>query len=453
VKARRIIVSVVAVLIAGLTLGSHAAAASAMSDLDPSFGGGDGWVHSGLTWWQPPRPGWETAQALAVQRDGRIIVLGYSRQIGGLLPALFRYMPDGSPDPSFGTSGAGGVTTAFGSSALPVSMALQRNGRIVVLAAKPDHGSIVLARYMPDGSLDPSFGEAGLVLSTPGFRKSASVNSVVIQRTGRIVVGGTSARPADFTLAGYRPDGTLDARFGNGGVVSVDFANTDDHLAEVALDDRGRILAAGTVIRSRPPVTPSDDPRLDPSMGVARFSADGALDTSFGVDGRSVIAFTRGFVDDHTAVRALTIQPDGGVVLAGVTKEQAQWGPAFVRLELDGRIDRSFGDHGRVTPSMLPAVDGVPMETARDVLIDSRDRIVAAIKLPLGVGLPAAIIRLLPDGSLDTAFSDDGAARTGLPYGHDITAIAFQDDRIIAAGGINDRATWNVDFVVLAFRS
>jgi uncharacterized delta-60 repeat protein len=443
-------VTVFAALATILALGTQVAL-STTSDLDPTFGEGNGWVHSGFLCCDPPRPASDFGQALVVQPDGRIVVMGRSWQGDRMRLGLVRYLPDGAPDATFGSSGTGGLLASFGKSVVPAAMALQPDGKIVVVAEKPRYETIVLARYNADGSLDPSFGDAGRVLSAPGFRKRASVNSVVIQPSGRIVVGGTTSRPGDFVLVGYRPDGSLDDSFGIGGVASIDFADSLDHLADVAIDEQGRILAGGTVIRTRKPVPPSIDPRLDPSMGVARFSADGTLDPSFGVDGRARVSFTRGFVDDGTAARGLALQSDGRIVLVGARHD----GPALARLGSDGEIDHSFGSRGRVTADMLPLVRGVPMDHALDVAVDSDAHIFAVAELSVGYGKPpaGAIMRLLSDGSLDSAFSGNGVATAGVRHGYDVNAITLQDDRVLAAGTVNNRDKWGEDFAVFAFVS
>ena len=445
---KKLLIAVVA-FVGTLTLGSAPALAGA-GDLDPTFGEGRGWVHSGFTCCDPLRPASDVAEALVVQPDGRIVTMGRSWQGDRLLLGVFRYLPDGRPDPSFGSSGTGGVLTAFGKSVLPAGMALQPDGKIVVVAEKPRYDSVVLARYNGDGSLDASFGDAGKVVSAPGFRKRASVSSIVIQASGRIIVGGTGSRPSDFVLVGYRPDGSLDDAFGTAGIVSVDFAGSIDHLADLVIDHEGRILAAGTAIRTRRPVPPSIDPRLDPSMAVARFLDDGAPDQSFGVDGRSLVSFTRGFVDDGTVGRAVAVQSDGKVVLVGGRHD----GPALARLDSSGEIDHSFGNRGRLTAEGIPLVRSVPMDRGLEVIADSAGRIYALTQLDLGHQRPlrAALMRLLPDGSLDGAFSGNGIATARVQHGYDISTIALQPGRILGAGSIENPEKWGRDFAVFAFR-
>ena len=448
VRARWATVS--AIVMATLTLAATQAMA-ATTDLDRAFGGGDGWVHSGFMCCEPPRPALDSAADLAVQRDGRIIALGYSWQREGRKSypqlGLFRYLPDGSPDPSFGPSGTGGVMTTFPRSLQPGEMALQPNGKIVVAVHGWTVDTPTLIRYNRDGSLDASFGQNGRVVSPiPGF---SGALAVAIQRSGRIVVGGSTSS-SDFILAAYRRDGTLDDRFGSEGTASVDFPHSIDYgeLNELAIDDRGRILAAGSLSKQIPLIPPSDDVEFDRRMGVARFLADGTLDTDFGIDGRTLVSFTRGRVDERAFVDALAVQNDGSILLGGAMEWDGSDGPALARFDRNGRIDRSFGDGGRLTPAMLPPLRGI-----RDLVVDSHDRILAASVVSRGTdSYAAAVIRLLPNGSLDADFSGDGVATTGMRHDHYGRTIALQDGRILVAGGITNYDKWFVDFAVFAFR-
>ena len=136
---------------------------------------------------------------VAVQPNGRIVVAGRY---------LFRYLPDGSPDPSFGDNGR----TAAGASSSWSQIAVQPDGKIDAVGFR-EGGHGMLARYLPDGSPDSSFGTGG-VTESAGFEYS-----LVLQSDGKIVVGGTDAastatQPRSLTLARYLSGGRPDATFG-----------------------------------------------------------------------------------------------------------------------------------------------------------------------------------------------------------------------------------------------
>lgn len=107
--------------------------------------------------------------------------------------------------------------------------------------------NFAVVRYKPDGSLDNSFGTDGKVTTTFGTEFSGA-NAVALQTDGKaVVVGSGYVESYDFTLARYKPDGTLDPSFGTGGEITTDFPGYDDDVAyAVAVAPNGGIIAAGT---------------------------------------------------------------------------------------------------------------------------------------------------------------------------------------------------------------
>src|SRR5262245_38181584 len=167
---------------------------AADGDLDVTFGSG-GIVITGFG------GGYDFANALALQSDGKIVAAGETRSglSGPRNFALARYNIDGSLDTTFG--GGGKVTTAISGGA--ASVALQSDGKI--LAAGGTTTGFALVRYNIDGSLDSTFGSGGKVVQT-GF--SGFSIGLVLQPDGKIVVSG--ARSGDFALARYNGDGSPD---------------------------------------------------------------------------------------------------------------------------------------------------------------------------------------------------------------------------------------------------
>jgi uncharacterized delta-60 repeat protein len=137
--------------------------------------------------------------ALAVQQDGKIVAAGRA----GSDFVLARYNPDGTPDAGFG--GAGNVTTDFGGVLFDAAfgVALQSNGKIVVAggAFSPPAADFALARYNTDGSLDPTFGSGGKVATDLGGFDVAF--GVALQTDGKIVAAGQGGSSSDFAVARY----------------------------------------------------------------------------------------------------------------------------------------------------------------------------------------------------------------------------------------------------------
>ena len=139
----------------------------------------------------------------------------------------------GDLDPTFGTDGI--VQTNVGSPSGANDLVIQPDGKIVVVGSPPYGGNMALARYLPDGSLDPTFGSGGIVVGPPGI-----ANAVALQADGDIVVGGSGASFA-FTLARFLPDGSPDLGYGVDGVAS----GPRGTVQAIAVQPDGDTVAAG----------------------------------------------------------------------------------------------------------------------------------------------------------------------------------------------------------------
>ena len=235
----------------------------------------------------------------------------------------------GALDPTFGTSGE--VTTDFGGSDSAQAVAIQSDGKIVAAGGTFSFpsGDFAVARYNVDGSLDPTFGSGGKVTTDFGGFDAAS--AVVIQPDGRIVAAGRSGG-GDFALARYNADGSLDPTFGSGGKVTTDFGGGFDAAFGVALQTDGKIIAVGQGASSF-------------DFALARYNADGSLDPTFGSGGKVTTDFTGGFED----AIAVAIQLDGRIVVTGQTFSGGFQKFALARYNADGSLDTSFGSGGIVT--------------------------------------------------------------------------------------------------------
>jgi uncharacterized delta-60 repeat protein len=378
--------------------------------LDPAFGDG------GLVLAPPDAS--STARAVALQPDGRIVVAGNSG--GDLL--LARFLDDGAPDATFG-SGGYATTDLGGEGDVGSAVILQPDGRIVVAGTAGDHpsGRFVLLRYEPDGAPDTSFGQQGRVIDHFGydaFRLSVDhqeARAVALQPDGKIVVVGDNGE--DVILARYDGDGAPDAAFGSGGHVMTDLSTADEHSHEsgqaAALLPDGRIVVA--TVRSK-------------GFGLLRYDGDGALDTSFGEGGEAAIRFGDYSVD---LARALAVQPDGRIVVAGVNDEGHSGNVshfALVRFTGDGRPDVSFGRRGKVTTHF-----GRERESARAVALQADGRIVAVGTSSDRHGCDLVVARYTSSGRLEAA---SGEAPPGLG-GRCVVAqaVALQPDgKVVVAG-------------------
>lgn len=188
----------------------------------------------------------DSGEAVAVQRNGKIVVAGRSR-IGSYYEfSVACFNSDGSLDGTFGNGGK--VTTSIGSTDdFGQSLALQSDGRILVsgIAKNGSAAGVGLARYQTNGTLDNSFGTGGVVY-TPKGQYLGEECHLAIQNDGCIVV--TSHRDGDVLLARYKPNGTLDPGFGSGGLVTTPVGTANDYGRSVAVQSDSRILVASEAL-------------------------------------------------------------------------------------------------------------------------------------------------------------------------------------------------------------
>ena len=291
--------------------------------LDQSFSG-DGSVTTDLG-------GLDSAQDVAIQADGRIVVAGHS---GGNF-ALARYTAAGGLDTSF--SGDGLQTTDFGAADGATAVAIQADGRIV-LAGSSD-GDFALARYDAQGALDTSFSGDGK--QTTDFGGSDSSHDVAIAANGAIVAAGTHAfgGAANFAVARYTPGGALERAW------TTDFGrsqSTYDSGEGVAIQADGRIIVVGYGAEQT-----QFGGYYTRDLQLARYDANGALDSSFSDDGRLETSLYADTLGDGVAVEG-----NGRIVAFG----KAGGAFALARFNTDGTLDAtSPRTASRPSPPRLPA--------------------------------------------------------------------------------------------------
>jgi uncharacterized delta-60 repeat protein len=367
----------------------------------------------------------EMATAVAVQNDGRIVVVGalWTKK-NGVDFALVRYNYDGSRDSSFGLNGVAGLDFNGGYD-FAHGVAIQPDGKLVV-AGEVD-GAFAVARFNSDGSLDMSFGAEGTV-TTKFFDMSDPAFAVALQPDGKIVLGGYAFSSIgdslyDFALARYTSNGSLDASFGDGGKVVTDFAKGIDILYALAVQEDGKILAAG--------FAESGERSVSRDFAVARYNADGSLDSSFGADGR----VTTDIFGERDEAYALALTPDEKVIVAGYGGEGvAAKDFALVQYGGDGSLDASFGSQGKVTTDFFGEMD-----SAFGVAIQENGKVAVAGYALTSSAMESrdfALARYNANGTPDTAFGEDGKVSTDFGGSQDIAfgVAVMPNGRLISAG-------------------
>ena len=341
--------------------------------LDTGFGVG-GWM---TTSFESLEEVWD----LAIQSDGKIVAIGNR---SGIYPdpsgVMARYNSNGTLDTSFGTDGK--VHSGYGNASWQ-AVTLQADGKIVVAGKKDGHFTV--ARFTTGGVLDTTFNLTGIATVVIGDASGAS--DVAVDSNGKIVAvgaGGSSGSPGDFAVARFNDDGTLNLSFGTAGITTVDLAGaSSDAARKLAIDGSGKIYVAGeadggsdgmaAVVRLTSSgvldttfgatgkltyqVSNEDmhttglvlDPQGRPVLGghfsgysvgpydsyswIIRFTTDGTLDHGFGVDGLWVSTLGAGTYSLYAGVHSA----DRGLLLFG---GQTEYGPTISRHQTD--------DHSKV---------------------------------------------------------------------------------------------------------
>ncbi len=371
--------------------------------------------------------------ALAIQPDQKIVAAGYAHGGANQDFALARYHPDGSLDASFGVDGK--TITDFNAGAdAATSIVLQPDGKIIVAgyALNGVQTDFALARYLENGSLDPSFGINGLQTTAIGLNNSEGL-SVALQADGKIVVVGTATlipTRGAFTMARYDTNGVLDTTFGAGGIMINAIDSTDEHAFSVAIRPDGKIVVAGYA-----------HPNLDAyyDFAIAQYLPDGSLDSTFGINGRQLTDF-QGFNDYGYA---MLLQSDGKIVVAGSTRAgNTMLSMAVVRYNADGTLDTNFSQDGKTITSV-----NFQSDAAYSIALQTDGKIVVAGSsyLSLYESFRFAVLRYLPNGNLDNEF---GKVTTAFQVGNDQAyAVAIQADGKIVAGG----GSTNFDFALARY--
>ena len=408
-------ISVVAV-VAFITV-SAAPAQAAPGDLDPSFGG-DGTVVTTF-----PNHGW--GMAIAMEGCCQIVAVGYDGTVDTTRDiAVLRYRLDGTPDPSFGD--AGQVFTDLGGEDFARDVAIQRDRKILAAGDGGPNQDLAVVRYNTDGSLDTSFGTGGYVLTDFGGNDVA--RGVAVQKDGKIVAAGFTLLPkADFIIARYNADGSLDTSFGTGGKVITELGGNDLGRGLVIQRD-GKIVVVGY---------------SNYNFALVRYNTDGSLDASFGTGGVVITDF--GYLD---VCRAVALQRDGKIICAGYSGtgggglfgEEPELGDkadfAMARYLPNGSLDPTFGTGGLVTTDYTGGTDG---EHARTIVLQRDGKIILAGHVgEAGGGSDGdfATVRYNTDGSLDTTFGVGGWVVTDFGGTDGARDAAIQSDGKIVEVGI-----------------
>lgn len=306
------------------------------------------------------------------------------------------------------------------------AVALQNDGKIIVAGTALSEafaGQLLVLRTNADGTLDTGFGDNGHVIITDYTESYAY--ALLIQEDGKIVVCGAAANAEYvFSMLFFRlnTDGTIDTSFGDNGFRTADFYSGDEFCYGATLVAGDKIVGVGSAVLPNFAVVPI----------IMRLTADGDIDTSFGIDGANLAPASS---TDNTFY---DVKEDSqGNLLAcgyygnGITNEgQIDNDVLLVRFADIGALDVGFGDFGSV---VLPL--GTYIDAANALVLDNSDNIYLAgfTTLP-DFSFDAIIVGMNPDGDLRTDFADNGIYSFDLNVQDVFNDIIYDDNNLFACG-------------------
>lgn len=357
--------------------------------LDPSFSGnGVATADIGVN---------AEGRAVVVQPDGAIVVGGDAEFPGGAFDdiAFARFTTSGDLDPSF--SGDGVFTYSRpGASDAVLTMALEPDGRI--LAAGKFDGTVsdmMAVRLTSDGAFDPTFAVNGVFDS--GLHTGELVEDMVLRPDGHVVLGGAwrlTLPDADLAMLQLDDQGTPDPAFGTNGLFRPSEVNSTSSVVSAIGMDNGDILIAGKRYNGG---------GASEEVFTGRVLPDGTWDTSYGTDGRAFLSLGSGY---HGAVRDMVLLPSGKALLTvDVLDADTMEHIMVLRVLPGGGLDPDFGVDGRV---VMPC-PGTGCNV-RSLAQDAQGRVVAVGSYGTVNGPQIMVMRWLPEASPLGAFGSSAPA-------------------------------------------
>ncbi len=384
--------------------------------------------------------------ALAIQSDGKIVVAGahgYSSygfcngQFGACTslpldhPFVARFNADGTIDTTFGEQGS--VVTSLGRHSWISDLVVQPDGKIV--AGGTIDGKFLVLRYTSDGTLDTQFGDGGTVVTSFGLLRDTdrnAISGVALQPDGRIVVAGTYESPtrtafrvpSDIAVARYNADGTLDATFGDGGIVRTAIGEDSSWAHDIVVEaDGDLVVLAGAHSGGNETAggRPYSDGDYVKEIALLRYKSDGRPDPTFGGDGHVLTNIRPSWLWFRPSVNSripfFAVQSDGKILVTGPR------GP-LARFDENGALDLTFGDSGRVYTNRGPETEdttGLALQADGKIIVANGLTLSRYLNdgLPLVVALPRPTTAVLATGS------DAGASPQVDVFNADTNALLF----------------------------
>lgn len=354
---------------------------------------------------------------LVLREDGRMLALG----IGGSYLTLTQYLSNGTLDTTFGKKGK--LVTTYRSefiSANGTNCAIQPDGKILLLGSNTiqNENNLVLARFKANGTtLDSTFGLNGVVKNSQftGYGNSRSVINMILLSTGKIMVTVNTYKN-QILLYRFQSNGALDLTFGNNGIltVSVPTGYTYFYGIGTAVMDSGDISLLTTI---------ADSLYSNINFSICQFNSDGTLNANFGDNGFVIGDLGTTQQDSPTSIK---YQKDGKLIVSGYTTN-SNGKFVSIRYTIDGELDSTFNRTG-----VSSVITGGSYRTCSDLIIEDGGELILAGS----IGDDYACVRLKSNGSIDSAFGNNGIFKKdfGNSYDYGTQIVQQTDGNYVLAG-------------------
>jgi uncharacterized delta-60 repeat protein len=382
-----------------------------------------------------PITGAQTMAGIALQSDGKVLLAG---TCGSGINADFcsmRYNADGTLDTSWNGTGTT-ATSVGGTNDAAYAMARQPDGKVLVAGGCLNSGFIdfCAVRYNANGALDTTWSDDGRVITPFGFGNNFA-RAIALQPDGKVLLAGNcynaSNTNSDFCALRYNADGTVDTSWGTAspsgaGTVKTAIDSGHDFVYGIALQSDGKVLLGGLCAGSIN------------GFCALRYNADGALDTAWNGTGTVITPFAGVGAFDS----AIALQPDGKLIVVGYCTISSETDFCALRYNADGSLDTSWAVASPLGPGKVKtSISATGEDLASAVTVQPDGKVLVAGTCSSGSNFAFCALRYHGDGTIDTSWatlSPLGVGKVRTPIaGIDDTAraVAVQPDgKVLLAG-------------------